>query len=95
MDLNIRPLTSSNFEDLDALFHETGPREGCQPMTWCWCMYFRVRGRTRSNSSPDANRAELRELAKKGEHDGAIAPGLVAYRGGSAAGWVSLAPRED
>ena len=87
-DLEIVPLTGERFADLADLFATGDPR-------WCWCMYFRARGRTWSNSSPDANRAELRKLAEDGEHDGAIAPGLVAYRGGSAAGWVSLAPRED
>ena len=95
IDLDIRPLTSENFADLNALFEERGPRGGLPTYNWCWCMYFRARGRTWSNSSPDANRDELRKLAEDGEHDGAIAPGLVAYRGGSAAGWVSLAPRED
>jgi hypothetical protein len=95
MDLDIRPLTSSNFEDLDALFYETGPRGGLPTYHWCWRTYFRVRGQTWSNSSPDANREALRRLAEAGEHDGAIAPGLVAYREGAAVGWVSLAPREE
>ena len=35
------------------------------------------------------------KLAEDGEGDDSIAPGLVAYREGSAVGWVSLAPRED
>ena len=87
-ELEIVPLTGERFADLADLFATGDPR-------WCWCMYFRARGRTWSNSSPDANRNELRKLAEDGERDGAIAPGLVAYRGGSAAGWVSLAPRED
>jgi hypothetical protein len=82
-------VTPDRFPNLAALFEEGGdPR-------WCWCMYFRVRGRTWSNSSPERNRADLRELAVDGERDGSIAPGLVAYREGAAVGWVSLAPRED
>jgi GNAT superfamily N-acetyltransferase len=87
-DLEIVPLTGERFADLAELFASGDPR-------WCWCMYFRVRGRTWSNSSPGANRAELRKLATNGEREASIAPGLVAYREGSAVGWVSLAPRED
>jgi GNAT superfamily N-acetyltransferase len=87
-DLEIVPLTGERFADLGDLFATGDPR-------WCWCTYFRVRGRTWSNSSPDTNRAALRKLAEDGENDGAIAPGLVAYREGAAVGWVSLAPRED
>jgi GNAT superfamily N-acetyltransferase len=87
-DLEILPLTGDRFADLDELFATGDPR-------WCWCMYFRVRGRTWSNSSSEANRAGLRKLAEAGEGDGSIAPGLVAYRDGTAVGWVSLAPRED
>ena len=87
-DLEIVPLTGERFADMADLFATGDPR-------WCWCMYFRVRGRTWSNSSPDTNRAGLRKLAGDGERDGSIAPGLVAYRPGAAVGWVSLAPRED
>jgi len=87
-DLAIVPLTGERFPDLAELFASGDPR-------WCWCMYFRVRGRTWSNSSSDANREELRKLAEDGEGDDSIAPGLVAYREGSAVGWVSVAPRED
>ena len=87
-DLEIVPLTEERFADLAELFATGDPR-------WCWCTYFRIRGRTWSNSSPDTNRAALRRLAEDGERDGSIAPGLVAYREGSAIGWVSLAPRED
>jgi GNAT superfamily N-acetyltransferase len=87
-DLEIVPLTGARIADLAELFATGDPR-------WCWCMYFRARGRTWSNSSPEANRAELGKLAKNGERKDSIAPGLVAFREGSAVGWVSLAPRED
>ena len=87
-DLEIVPLTGKRFADLAELFATGDPR-------WCWCMYFRARGRTWSNSSPEANRAELRKLAENGDRKDSIAPRLVAFREGSAVGWVSLAPRED
>ena len=80
----MRPLTTARFADLAGLFEEGGdPR-------WCWCTYFRFRGRDWSNSTADGNRAELKALTRR-----KLAPGLVAYRDDQAVGWVSLAPRED
>ena len=83
--MEIHPLTPKRFPDLAALFEEGGDPK------WCWCMYFRARGRDWSNSTGAQNRKELRSLADRDD----LAPGLVAYRDGDAVGWVSLAPRED
>jgi GNAT superfamily N-acetyltransferase len=84
MALEISPLTPERFPDLAALFEEGGdPR-------WCWCTYFRVRGRDWSNSTADGNRAELASLAGLEP-----APGLLAYDAERVVGWVSLGPRED
>jgi GNAT superfamily N-acetyltransferase len=84
MTVDIRPLTPDRLADLAALFEQGGdPR-------WCWCTYFRFRGRAWSNSTAAGNRAELKTLTKR-----KLAPGLVAYRDDRAVGWVSLAPRED
>ena len=82
--LEILPLTTDRFPDLAALFEEGGDPK------WCWCAYFRYRGRDWTNSSGTENRAALEGIA---DHD--PAPGLVAYRDGRAIGWVSLGPRED
>jgi GNAT superfamily N-acetyltransferase len=83
--LEVRPLTPGNFGDLAALFEEGGDPK------WCWCMYFRARGRDWSNSTGEQNRAELRALADRP----GIAPGLVGYEGDRAIAWISLGPRED
>jgi GNAT superfamily N-acetyltransferase len=84
IDLIVVPLTPDRFPDLAGLFEEGGdPR-------WCWCTYFRTRGRDWSNSTAKGNRAELAALTER-----ELAPGLVAYRDYRAVGWVSLAPRED
>jgi len=82
--VEVQPLTPDRFPDLAALFEEGGDPK------WCWCTYFRFRGRDWSNSTAARNRAELQSLTKR-----KLAPGLVAYRDDRAVGWVSLAPRED
>ena len=85
LELDVRPLTQDRFDDLAALFEEGGDPK------WCWCMYFRARGRDWTNSTAEQNRSELRELAG---HPG-IAPGLVGYEADRAIAWISLGPRED
>jgi GNAT superfamily N-acetyltransferase len=82
--LRIEPLTIDRFDDLAALF-----REGGDPR-WCFCMYWRLRGKDFSAATVAKNRARLRDLAGR-----QLAPGLVAYRGDRAVGWCSLGPRED
>ena len=83
-DLEIVPLTPERLDDLASLFDQGGDPK------WCWCAYFRIRGRSWSNSTAAANRAVLTELAERPP-----APGLIAYRDGDAVGWTSLGPRED
>jgi ribosomal protein S18 acetylase RimI-like enzyme len=82
-DLEVRPLTPDRFGDLAELFDEGGdPR-------WCWCTFFRYRGRDWTNSTAEGNRADLE--ARAGDEPPA---GLVAYQEDRAVGWVSLGPRE-
>lgn len=84
MPIDVQPLIPERFEDLASLFEQGGdPR-------WCWCTYFRSRGRDWTNSTPAGNRAELAALAERD-----TAPGLIAYDGDRAVGWVSLGPRPD
>lgn len=83
-DLEVHPLTPERFADLAALFEEGGDPK------WCWCVFFRFRGRDWTNATAPENRAALEGLAAQD-----LAPGLVAYRADRAVGWVSLAPRED
>ena len=47
-----------------------------------------------TKARPADNRAVLEKAARTDARKGR-APGLIAYRGGEAIGWVSLAPRED
>ncbi len=74
--------------DLASLFEQGGDPK------WCWCASFRVRGMDFTKARPADNRAVLEKAARTDARKGR-APGLIAYRGGEAIGWVSLAPRED
>ncbi len=88
MPLDIQPLTPARIPDLAELFGQGGDPK------WCWCAYFRVRGRDWTNSTADENRAVLEAATREGSVVGQ-APGLVAYDGAEAIGWVSVGPRED
>jgi ribosomal protein S18 acetylase RimI-like enzyme len=86
--LTVKPLTPDRIADLAALFEEGGdPR-------WCWCAYFRVRGTDFSAGGKTRHRAVTEAATTEGVATG-HAPGLVAYEGGAAVGWISIGPRED
>jgi GNAT superfamily N-acetyltransferase len=89
MPLDIQPLTPQRWNDLVDLF----ARPGASVPRGCYCMFYRRSGSwtlpaglTRS----EANRRELKALVDRG-----IVPGLIAYEGERAVGWVSLGPREQ
>ena len=84
LELRIVPLIPARVADLATLFDAGGDPK------WCWCAYYRFRGRDWTDSSPAANRHVLEGLAA-----GEPAPGLVAYERDEVVGWVSLGPRED
>jgi len=80
----VRPLTGETWEALAELF-----REGGDPR-WCWCQYWRLR-------SKDFSSAKVPQLRER-LHGQAVSPqppGLVAFDGDRAVGWVSLGPRPD
>jgi GNAT superfamily N-acetyltransferase len=85
MAIRIEPLTPNRVADLATLFDQGGDPK------WCWCAYFRVRGRDWTNSTGAENRQILESAVEEQDH----APGLVAYDGEVVLGWVSLGPRED
>jgi len=89
MELIIRPLTPGRWKDVEALFNA----RGCSVARQCWCMYYRRSGTPavppRGTTRAALNRVELRALVDSGEP-----PGLIAYRGRTPVGWVSLGPRE-
>ena len=82
----VRPRTAETWDALAQLF-----REGGDPR-WCWCQYWRLR-------SKDFGAAKVPELRERlrGQAAGAPRadpPGLVAFDGDRAVGWVSLGPRD-
>ena len=84
MTVDVRPVTSETWDALADLF-----REGGDPR-WCWCQYWRLRSR-------DFSAAKVPELRER-LHDKALSPqppGLVAFDGDRAVGWVSIGPRTD
>ncbi|HET9084327.1 MAG TPA: GNAT family N-acetyltransferase [Candidatus Limnocylindrales bacterium] len=88
IDLDIRPLTPDRLPDLASLFEQGGDPK------WCWCAYFRIRGFDFSKGGKERHRAAM-EAATDAAANEDRAPGLVAYDGAEAVGWISIGPRED
>jgi GNAT superfamily N-acetyltransferase len=87
-ELKIHPLTAARMADLAKLFGQGGDPK------WCWCAFNRVRGMTWANSTPESNRQVLTDAVRTTAREDR-APGLLAYQGREAVGWVSMGPRED
>lgn len=86
--LDIRPLTPERLPDLASLFEQGGDPK------WCWCAYFRIRGFDFSKGGMARHRAAMQAATHETAREGR-APGLVAYEGEQAVGWISIGPRED
>jgi ribosomal protein S18 acetylase RimI-like enzyme len=80
----VRPLTGETWDALAALF-----REGGDPR-WCWCQHWRLRSKDMAGAKVPQLRERLHDQALSAEP-----PGLVAFDGERAVGWVSLGPRTD
>lgn len=84
MHVVIEPLVEKHWPALEAFF-----REGGDPR-WCWCQYWRLRAKDFSALKVPQLRERLHEQARSAEP-----PGLVAFDGDRAVGWVSLGPRTE
>jgi ribosomal protein S18 acetylase RimI-like enzyme len=82
--VRIEPLTASTWDALAELF-----REGGDPR-WCWCQHWRLRSKDMAAAKVPELRERLRAQASSDQP-----PGLVAFDGDRAVGWVSLGPRTD
>ena len=86
MTIVVRPLTAETWDALAELF-----REGGDPR-WCWCQYWCLRSKDFGAAKVPQLRERLRAQAAGGPR--ADPPGLVAFDGDRAVGWVSLGPRD-
>jgi GNAT superfamily N-acetyltransferase len=86
--VNIRPVTAERWPDLVELFERRGPRGGARntPAYGCWCMFWR--DRSLGHGTP--KKRAMGALARAGRE-----PGLLAYDGREAVGWISVAPRDE
>ena len=84
MTVEVRPLTAETWDALAALF-----REGGDPR-WCWCQFWRMRSKDFGEMKVPQLRERLHDQARSED-----TPGLVAFDGDRAVGWMSLGPRSD
>ncbi|HST66956.1 MAG TPA: GNAT family N-acetyltransferase [Mycobacteriales bacterium] len=82
--LEVRPATEQTWADLQELLGRKGSVNGC------WCMFFRQTPAERKQLWGEGNRRALHRLVASDAR-----PGLIGYRDGRPAGWVSVAPRAD
>jgi GNAT superfamily N-acetyltransferase len=82
--INIEPLTEATWDALVELF-----REGGDPR-WCWCQFQRLRSKDMATLKVPELRERLHDQARSAQP-----PGLVAFDGDRAVGWLSLGPRTD
>ena len=83
MPLAIHPLTPGRWPDLVDLF---GPERGAN--SGCWCMWPRIPRSEWDALGKDGRKRRFAATVKKGPP-----PGLLAYEGGEAIGWVAVGPR--
>jgi GNAT superfamily N-acetyltransferase len=83
-EIEIHPLTSERWRDLERLFGPRGAYGGC------WCMYWRVARSQFKDGQGAGNKRALHRIVDDGK-----VPGVLAYRDGEAVGWCSIAPRSE
>jgi GNAT superfamily N-acetyltransferase len=80
--LAIHPLTPDRWDDFEALFATDSM---CR---MCWCVHTRPSPAVRREMGPEGRKAYMRALVNEGPP-----PGLLAYDGDEAVGWLAIAPR--
>jgi len=81
--VQVEPVTPDRWDDLVAVLGSSGGDGGC------WDMFWRLTASEYAASSRDRNRTSLREVIETGS----MPAGLLAYRDGAPAGWISVGPR--
>jgi predicted GNAT family acetyltransferase len=80
----VEPLTPEMWPDFERLFGKQGACMGC------WCMYWRLPRKQYDT----ARGADAKRLFKKRVKEGPP-PGVVAFIGDEAVGWLQIGPRAD
>jgi len=83
LDLEVYPLTSERWADLEELFGENGACGGC------WCMWWRLKRSEFERQKGEGNRKALKKIVDSGR-----IPGILAYAKSQPVAWCSVAPRE-
>ena len=81
--LECHPLTPDRWHDFEMLFGERGAYGGC------WCMFWRMPASAWNQATKEQNKQGIEAIVASGPP-----PGLLAYAGDQAVGWVSVGPRE-
>ena len=84
MAMEFHPLTRERWSDFEELFGEKGAYGGC------WCMWWRLTRREFEKGQGEGNKKAMKAIVDSGE-----IPGILAYSGGKAVAWCSVAPREN
>jgi len=82
--LSFKPVTATEWDDLQALFEDLGSLKGC------WCMWWRQTRAETQRQFGEGNRQAMRRIIEAGE-----VPGILAYDGDRPVGWCSIGPRES
>ncbi len=80
--LTVKPLTQQTWEAFEHLFGENGACGGC------WCMFWHMKRSEFDALKGQGNRQMLAHRVSRGE-----VPGLLAFLGEQAIGWVAVEPR--
>lgn len=82
--LTYKPLNTQNFQDFEELF---GPHGAC---AGCWCMFWKLSQKDFKLLSGDGTHALQKSLVEEG-----LEPGILAYNGNHAIGWIAFEPRRN
>ena len=82
-DITAAPATPDRWADVVSVMGLRGDP------SWCWCQYFRFRGKEWADTTTAGNREHLRGQVESGPP----APGVVAYRDGQPVGWCAVGPK--
>ncbi len=80
----IKPLTPELWPAFEDLFGKQGACYGC------WCTHFRLRPAVRRENDRQRNKDHIRARIEAGPP-----PGLLAFDGDAAVGWMQIGPRAD